>query len=253
MSHSLAGFVLAAGAGSRLHPLSAVRPKPLCPVGNVALVDLAIDHLARVTGAVDAERIAVNVHHHREAMEGHLGDRVHLSWEPERPRGTAGALGVARDWIAGRPVVAVNADAWHRADLRALVEGWDGERVRVMVSGGTSLEPDSRLVASLLPAEVVQRLSAEPTGLYEVCLAPARADGRLEVVCDRGPFVDCGTPADYLRANLLVSGGQPVVAPEASVEGELVRSVVWDTGTVHPGEVLVDAVRIGRRLTVLVR
>src|SRR5437660_59073 len=37
----LAGIVLAAGAGTRLAPLTRLRPKALCPVGNVPLVDLA--------------------------------------------------------------------------------------------------------------------------------------------------------------------------------------------------------------------
>ena len=40
---ALTGVVLAAGAGRRLLPLSALLPKALCPVGNRALVDLALD------------------------------------------------------------------------------------------------------------------------------------------------------------------------------------------------------------------
>ena len=55
--------------------------------------------------------------------------------------------------------------------------------------------------------------------------------------------VDCGTPADYLRANMLASGGAAVVEPGAVVEGEVVRSVVWAGERVGPGERLVDAVR----------
>ena len=55
--------------------------------------------------------------------------------------------------------------------------------------------------------------------------------------------MDCGTPADYLRANLVASGGEPVVEPGADVQGELVRSVVWAGERVGPEERLVDAVR----------
>ncbi|MDP9006189.1 MAG: sugar phosphate nucleotidyltransferase, partial [Actinomycetota bacterium] len=43
MADSLAALVLAAGKGERLRPLTLIRPKALCPVANVALVDLAID------------------------------------------------------------------------------------------------------------------------------------------------------------------------------------------------------------------
>ena len=43
----IAGFVLAAGAGTRLRPLTTVCPKALCPVGGTPLVDLAIERVAR--------------------------------------------------------------------------------------------------------------------------------------------------------------------------------------------------------------
>ena len=63
----------------------------------------------------------------------------------------------------------------------------------------------------------------------------------------------CDRPRDYLAANLLASGGESVVGEGAVVEGELVRSVVWPGGIVHPGEVLVDAIRLDDHHTVLVR
>ena len=64
MIDSLAGVVLAAGPGTRLLPLTRLRPKALCPVANVALVDLA---LARARSAT--ADVAANVHHHREMLE----------------------------------------------------------------------------------------------------------------------------------------------------------------------------------------
>jgi NDP-sugar pyrophosphorylase family protein len=252
MSDILAGFVLAAGAGTRLRPLSNVRAKALCPVGNTPLVDLALDRVGRAV-PLGPQAVAVNLHHHGEQLAAHLDGRVHLSWEPGHARGTAGALGHARDWIDGRDVLAVNADAWSPSDLTAFVDGWDRTRVRLLLAGSDVLEPDSRIVASLMPGDVVRDFSPEPAGLYEACWRDAAAQGRVEVVRDDAPFVDCGTPADYLRANLLASGGESVVDPAAEVEGEVVRSVVWDTGRVAAGERLVDAIRIGFRLTVLVR
>ena len=128
MTDQPAAVVLAAGAGTRLRPLTDILPKALCPVGNVALVDLAIDRVRPLTG-----RIAVNVHHKRALLEAHLDGRVHVSVEEPEALGTAGAVGKLRDWIDGRPAVVVNADAWHRFDLTSLVEGWDGERVRLLV------------------------------------------------------------------------------------------------------------------------
>ena len=112
MGDSLAAVVLAAGAGARLRPLTRIRPKALCPVGNVPLVDAAIERARRVTPAV-----AVNVHHGRALLEAHLAGRVHLSIEADRALGTAGGLANLRTWLAGRAALVLNADAWHEADL----------------------------------------------------------------------------------------------------------------------------------------
>ncbi len=245
-----AALGLAAGAGSRLRPLTFVRPKALCPVGNRPLVDLAVE---RVTAAVGPKAVAVNVHAGRDLLEAHLEGRVHLSFEQPVALGTAGAVGHLRRWLDGRPVLVVNADAWHTADLGPAVAGWDRRRVRVLVVGPAELTAASRIIGSLLPAGDAAALEATPSGLYEVCWQPAAAAGRLEVVAIDTPFVDCGTPADYLAANLATSGGAPVVGEGATVAGSLQRSVVWPGGVVHPGEHLVDAIRVGPRMTVLVR
>lgn len=241
-------MVLAAGAGTRLRPLTNRRPKALCPVDGVPLVDLAVD---RVRPVVD--EVAVNVHHGREALVAHLGDRVHVSVEEPVALGTAGAVGALREWIAGRPTVIVNADAWCPGTLAALVEGWDGERVRVLVPGGGPLGTRSLIAGSLLPWALARDLAAVPSGLYEAVWRDAVAGDRLETVAQDGPFVDCGTPAAYLAANLAASGGESVVAPEANVKGRLVRSVCWEDGVVGPDEILVDAIRFSARGTVLVR
>jgi len=245
--------VLAAGAGTRLAPLTALRPKALCPVGNVPLVDLAVARAERLTDAV-----AVNVHHGRVAMERHLAGRVHLSIEAEEALGTAGALGFLRDWIDGRAALVTNADACYAPDgLDALVAGWDGDRVRLLVvddeRSTNGFGPGSRVVGALHPWADVRTLSPEPAGLYERSWRRHREAGDLDVVWHRGPFVDCGTPAAYLQANLMASEGASVVGAGASVEGTLVRSVVWPGAVVRTGEVLVDAIRPNDRITVLVR
>ena len=244
----LAAVVLAAGAGTRLQPLTGLRPKALCPVANVPLVDWALARVRQVTTS-----IAVNVHHGREMLESYLFGGVHLSIERERALGTAGALGHLRDWIGGRDVLVVNVDAWHEADLGAFAAGWDGARTSVLVTGEPALTPESRICAALMPWGEVRGLAPEPTGLYEVSWRAAAARGQLDAVTYAGPFVDCGTPTDYLRANMLASGGAPIVGRAAIVEGTLTRSVVWPGGRVRAGEALVDAIRIGERMTVLVR
>lgn len=248
MTDDLAAVVLAAGAGTRLRPLTGILPKALCPVDNVALVDLAIDRARPLT-----PHIAVNLHHGRALLEDHLGGRVHVSVEEPEVLGTAGALGQLRDWIDGRPTIVVNADAWHRFELSVLLDGWDGERVRLLVVDDPDrgdFGPWRHCGASLMPWAEVRRLPATFGGLYEACWGPRWAEGRLDLRPCAGLFIDCGTPGDYLAANLAASGGKSVVGEGALVKGELVRSVVWPGGVVHAGERLVECIRVGADLTV---
>lgn len=247
----LAGVVLAAGLGTRLRPLTDLLPKAMCPVGNVPLVDLAVD---RVRPA--AADVAVNVHHHRERMEEHLhGLGVHVSVEDGRPLGTAGALGQLREWIGGRPVLVHNADAWTTADVaRDLVDGWDGERIRLLVvparPGMEDFDGWTFAGVSLMPWSEVAPLEATPTGLWEVSWKAAHEAGRLDLAPFDGPWFDTGTPSRYLAANLAAAGGSSVVAADATVAGEVVRSVVWSGAHVKAGERLVEQIRAPGDVTV---
>lgn len=252
MRNSLAALVLGAGSGTRLRPLTAVRPKVLCPVAGVPLLDLALARL-RALGL----DVAVNARYHVAQVVDHVRDRAFVSDERSYPEelGTAGAVGALRPWLDGRAVLAVNGDTWTDVDLAPLLEGWDGERVRVLLHGppGTVLAPDAGLVGSLVPAVDVARLPTAPLGLNVGVWRRAAADGRLDVLAGDGAFVSCDTPRDYLVANLLASGGRTVVGEGAIVEGVAERCVLWPGVRVGPDEVLVDAIRATDRLTVLVR
>ena len=221
--------------------MTELRPKALCPVDNVALVDHGID---RIRAHVSA--IAVNVHHHAEQMTAHLDDRdVHLSVEEGSPLGTAGAVGNLRDWIDGRAVAVTNGDAWHTGSVDALFEGWDGETLRLLVTHDPARADfgEWRFAGtSLMPWAMAKGLEPVPTGLYEVLWSEVED---MELVELDGEFFDCGTPRDYLLANLAASGGENVVGADAVVEGELERSVVWAGSRVERGERLVEAIRAG--------
>lgn len=240
----LCAVVLAAGLGTRLRPLTDLRPKALCPVGNVALLDLALDRVEAVVGA-GPDRVAVNAHHHADQMGAHVGARAHLSVEEPEPLGTAGAIGRLRPWIAGRDTLVVNADAWYGGTLDPLLVG-RGLRLLVVGDEARGDFGDWRFAgASLLPWTAVRDLDPTPSGLYEVVWRAAYERGEIELCEADGPFVDCGTPADYLAANLAASGGESVIGPGAVVDGEVVRSVVWPGSRVEAGERLVDCIRAG--------
>ena len=250
MVDSLAGVVLAAGAGTRLAPLTHLRPKALCPLGDRVLLDHALQRMAEVTSSV-----AVNAHHRADLIEEHLVEplpgspgEVHLSVEVERPLGTAGAIGHLRRWIEGRPVLVANADTWHRADLRAFVEMWDRSSVALLTTTPGPFGPRSSVVASLLPGPVASALATEPSGLWEALWNSEVAAGRLLTVHTDAPVFDCGTPRQYLEANLAwagiegaTGGGGSVVGEGAVVLGQIERCVIWPGARVEAGERLHDA------------
>jgi MurNAc alpha-1-phosphate uridylyltransferase len=275
----ICAVVLAAGEGVRLRPLTQRVPKALCPVGNVPLLDLALDRLARLGYAGPAD-VAVNACYLADQIVAAVRDeqpsrpgRAHVSIEPgPRPLGTSGGLARLRDWIAGRGVLVANADAYLAGgDLRPLLEGWDGHTVRLL---GVPAVPGTRpefgpyrfAGASLLPWHRVAALAEEHSDLVHTVWRPAEKAGELTVVEYPGTYLDTGTPHTYLAANLHAAGPggllvaddaivtgtatEAVIGAGAHVGGTVKRCVVWPGATVGPDEYLTDAIRYGRSGTV---
>jgi NDP-sugar pyrophosphorylase family protein len=251
----LAAVVLAAGAGRRLRPLTTIQPKPLCPIANVPLIELAFAEVTTWIGPPTADRVAVNAHHLADQVIAWVADRAHVSVEQPIALGTAGALGQLRGWLDGRSALVRNTDVWRRGPVPAsFVAEWDGVRPRLLVvrdAPRADFDGGWRYAGlSLLPWTIAHTIPAEPAGLYEAVWRAAERDGQLDLVSSEAEFIDCGTPTNYLRANLAASGGASVIGPGAVVEGELVRSVVWPDGVVRRDERLVECIRVGTDLTV---
>ncbi len=271
----LCALVLAAGQGRRLRPITETIPKPLCPVGNVPLLDRALDRLAR-HGLAGSDRVAVNASYLADQITAHAGDRAFISTEPEA-LGTAGAVGHLRQWVAGRAVLVGNGDAYLAApdgpdrDIAALLDGWDGETVRVLVvpvadPGAAKFHGPSVFAGfSLIPAADAACLAPVRSELVREVWRPAERAGRLELIRYDGLYLDTGTVPDYLAANLHAAGDGSLIAADAVVTGRVERCVVGAAATVRgaatrsvifPGavvaddEVLADAVRVGADLTV---
>jgi NDP-sugar pyrophosphorylase family protein len=178
---------------------------------------------------------------------------VHVSDETERLLWSGGALGHLREWIDGRPVLVRNSDSYLTCGLDLLMSGWDGSRTRLLGmrhDGPSDFGEIQYVGACLVPAAVAAQLPDEPAGLYDLVWMPAWQRGELEFVMADGQFVDCGTPRDYLRANMIASRGESVVGRGAVVRGSLDRVVVWPGGHVRPDEQLSECIRIGSDVTV---
>ena len=115
------GFVLAAGFGTRLAPLTQTVPKPLFPVGHLPLIGYALRLLAH-HGITD---IIVNLHHLGKQLRETLGDgsaygvAITYSEEPEI-LGTGGGLKKMHQALDDTFVV-VNSDTILDVDLHAVL------------------------------------------------------------------------------------------------------------------------------------
>ncbi len=117
-------MVMAAGLGTRLRPITHEVPKPVVPVGNVAIVE----QLVRLLGAHGVTEVIANLHWFPETVRARLGDGsalgVAVSYEREQELlGTAGGVRNVRDFLtAGDPELffVLAGDALTDVDLGAL-------------------------------------------------------------------------------------------------------------------------------------
>jgi NDP-sugar pyrophosphorylase family protein len=105
------GFCLAAGAGTRLRPLTRTVPKPLLAPAGRPLVDLAVEALQ----AAGATRVVVNAHHGADQLVAHLAGRagVEVVVEPVLLGTGGGLVNAARLGLLGDgddPVLVTAAD-----------------------------------------------------------------------------------------------------------------------------------------------
>ena len=122
-------FVLAAGMGTRLKPVTETTPKALVPVRGVAM----LDRIAGVLVRGGATSLALNVHHLPQAVERHLSSRGGVGYFPAYPSlpvhlffeevllGTGGGLLNAASFWGVAPLLVWNADILADIDPAALM------------------------------------------------------------------------------------------------------------------------------------
>jgi NDP-sugar pyrophosphorylase family protein len=118
------GFILAAGFGTRLKPLTDHVPKALIPVCGEPLLKRAYDFFI----ANGISRIAINSHHHPEQIKDFITAvklNCSLFHETGKIRGTGGALYFAKDFLAKDEYFCVaNVDIVASLDLKALFDAF---------------------------------------------------------------------------------------------------------------------------------
>jgi mannose-1-phosphate guanylyltransferase len=231
---SMRAMILAAGLGTRLHPLTQATPKPLLPLMFRPLLGSLIEQL-REHGIRD---IAVNVHHHAAQVRDWLGDgkrwdvHLHLSEEPVI-LGTAGGIKEVERFLSGAPFLVINADivtmldfrllwAWHcrQQALVTMVLRPDATARRygsvIVNPQGQVLQINGRPPLPTPPAgqetiftgiQIVspQVLERIPKGIFSsttVDIYPALVEqGAVCGYVDTSYWIDIGVPARYLQAH----------------------------------------------------
>ena len=221
-------FLLAAGLGSRLRPITDTTPKCLLAFNGRPLLDIWLDAF----DLAGVDEVLVNLHHLPRRVLDHLVSRagpptVRTFFEPEL-LGSAGTLAANRDWIAGEEFfLACYADNLTDFDLRTLIDAhrqhgalatWAVFRSANPSAGGVveldargrvvgftekPPEPASDLVNAGMYAfhpRVLDELGDAQRGDIGYDLLP-RLVGRTMAVPVPGYFRDVGTPEAYRLAS----------------------------------------------------
>lgn len=151
-------MILAAGYGTRLRPLSDVRPKPLCPVWGGPLLDRWIRQAVRE----GFRRVVINAHHMPHRLREHVQERawpipVQVIVEKEI-LGTGGGVRNALELLGDEPFVVVNGDVAADVSLRTLREQHeaDGAPVTLLLCrtgrfDSVVVDAGSRRITGFLP------------------------------------------------------------------------------------------------------
>ena len=116
-------FVLGAGLGTRLRPLTETTPKPLIPIFNKPLITFALDHLI----AVGVKSFVINTHRLAEQFDQHFGGgnyaghNVTLVHEPELLE-TGGGIKNAERFLQDGAFITYSGDILSDVNLQLLID-----------------------------------------------------------------------------------------------------------------------------------
>lgn len=270
----LPAIVLTAGLGTRLDPITRLVAKAAVPLAGKSLIERVLERLAG-QGVTDA---VLNLHHRAESITAIVGDgsrlglRVRYSWESPI-LGSAGGPRRALPLLDSERFLIVNGDTLCDVDLQEMLaehvaneadvtmavvpnpapdhyngmEVDDWGRVTAFVPRGQAANTWHFVGIQVTGARVFAELpDGQPAETVAGIYREGVAAGTLNVRAFRMdlPFVDVGTPRDYLTAALSLSGGGNAIEPGALIHptARLSGSVVWAGATIGPGAVLQNCI-----------
>ena len=157
-------FLLAAGHGTRLRPITDAIPKCLVPIRGVPLLAIWLS-LCKQFGI---DQVLINVHAHAAAVQDFLrqnanGVQTRVVEEPQL-LGSAGTLRWNRDWVAAEDFFWVfYADVLCRANLAEMLGVHIGRRPAATLGVYPVSEPSRCGIVSTDTTGVIQQFVEKPT------------------------------------------------------------------------------------------
>ncbi|MEC7985859.1 MAG: sugar phosphate nucleotidyltransferase [Myxococcota bacterium] len=240
MSHTV--FLLAAGFGTRLRPLTLHRPKPLLPLLGRPMVDYSLALLQEQ----GHRKIVVNAHHLWEHI-ARWTEKNQLSLQVEQPDilGTGGGLKAAEERLAEKFVI-WNGDIVSDIDTRALLDACPEDGACMALRYSTALGKTTPLQRSTdgmvlrigsvcahpnAPAPVVGSDGYHFTGIHAMSRHTLREvppnsfqcivrsaykqlvpSGAVQSILHDGVWFDTGLPQEYWEANMQALRGELILS-----------------------------------------
>jgi NDP-sugar pyrophosphorylase family protein len=211
-------MIMAAGLGTRLHPLTGRTAKPMVPILNRPVMEHML-HLLRRHGVVE---VAANLHYHPDKIRAHFSDGrvfgldLRFNFEPEL-LGTAGGVGTFRSFFSDGAFVVVSGDGLTDIDLSAFVAAH-------RASGGIATIAVKRVDDTSHYGVVVHDTGGRVTGFQE---KPKPAEA-LSDLCNCGIYAFEPEIFDHVPPGVFVDWAHDVFP--ALLEGD-VPVHVWELET----------------------
>jgi mannose-1-phosphate guanylyltransferase len=252
-------FVLGAGLGTRLRPLTDFVPKPLMPVFQKPLITFALDHLI----AAGVERFVINTHHLAGQLEtffragAYRAHSIQLVHEPDLLE-TGGGIKNAETLLGHAPFIVYSGDILTDIDIEKLVDEHERRgndvtmalrktnfaagvlfaegRVRDITRGGAAGSADHYDYANVSVWN--PNIFARIPGVTKVSFIPILVDwiregGRIGgVVLEEGEWFNIGSRAEYLEVHRTIvrTGWKPAYITDPEWPLSIAQSAVVDPG-----------------------
>jgi UDP-2-acetamido-4-(D-alanylamino)-2,4,6-trideoxy-alpha-D-mannopyranose hydrolase len=116
-------FLMAGGFGTRLHPLTEIKPKPLLNVGNRPILETIINQFIEA----GFHNFYISTHYKADMIREYFGDGanwgIKIEYLHEKiPLGTAGSLGLLPDNMPNLPIIMMNGDLLTKVNFEHLLD-----------------------------------------------------------------------------------------------------------------------------------